>query len=190
MAEKLMTPLFRASYAHLLKPKLRKDAKEGDTPKYSVLIPIKKTSKEGKIFLAKLEKAMLAASLEKHGKAIPKNKLKHWPIRDGDEENEDGEVDPNHAGHWCINASSRRKPQVINKKGDVLLDEEEVYSGMWCRATIAAWAWDNPTGGKGVSIDLHNLIKMKDDEKLGGGAAPATSDFEDLISDDEDDDLL
>lgn len=196
MADKLMTPVFRASYANLLKPKQRKDAKPDDAPKYSVLIVLSKKLNTTKVFLAKLEKAMLAASLEKHGKPIPKNKLKHWPIRDGDEENEDGDVDPNLAGCWCINASTKRKPQVVDKKGELLTSEDEVYSGAWFMATVRPWAWDNVTGGKGVSIELNNLLKDRDDDSLAGGTSKATDDFADHISDDgeasteDDDDLM
>jgi len=194
MAEKLMTPEFRGSYCNLIKAKHRKNPKPGDEPKYSILIVIPK--KKYPKWIASLEKNMLAAGQEKFGKPIPKNKLKHWPIRDGDEENEDGEVDENHAGCWCISVSTRRKPNVIDKKNRKLIDEEEVYSGAWYRATIRPWAWDNPEGGKGISIELHNVLKTKDDDRLGGGVSKAEDDFADELDDDaseaedDEDDLM
>lgn len=184
MADKLMTPEFRGSYCNLLKPKVRKGAKPGDDPKYSMLIVLSKTDKSAKVFLAKLEKEMLAASLEKHGKPIPKAKLKHWPIRDGDEENEDGEVDPTLAGHWCISINTKRKPNVIDTKNRKLIDDEEVYSGAYYRVTIRPWAWDNVEGGKGVSIELHNVLKTKDGDRLSGGVSKAEDDFKDHIDED------
>jgi hypothetical protein len=186
MAEKLMTPEFRMSYAWLLQPKKNKQD-ETKKAKYSGMIVLDKSLKSTRIFIAKLEKALLAASLEKHGKVIPKSKLKHWPIKDGDDGDAEGEVNPAHEGCWCINASSNRKPQVIDRKGRELLDEEEVYSGMWCKATIHCWGWDNPASGKGVSVDLDNVMKTKDDEKLGGSGTKAEDDFADELEDGDDD---
>ena len=44
------------------------------------------------------------------------------------------------------------------------------------------------SGNKGIAVGLNNIMKSKDDERLGGRAS-AESDFEDVDLGDEDDDL-
>ncbi len=195
MTERLRTPKFRGSYVCIITPKKQKgDA--NSTPKYSMLCPLKKSATETKVFLAKLEKRMMAVAVEKLGKAIPKERLKHWPIIDGDKPNDDGEVDPALKGCWCIRATSKRKPKAINMEREPLTTEDEAYSGAWYVATLNPYAWNNEFG-KGVSIDLQLVLKVKDDEQIGANQGDPEEEFEDLLDgggedggDEEVDDLL
>jgi len=181
MGNKIITPEFRGSYCNLLTP--RAPNPESD-PVYSILIVLPKKSADTKRFIKQLEKEIAAASLEKHGKVIPASKLKHYPIKDGDDEEDDG-----FHGHWLVRASNSRKPEVIDRKRNTLFEEEDVYSGAWYRVTVDVWAWDNPVGGKGCSINLRNVLKVKDDEPFTS-RAKAEDDFNDVLDDDdaEDDD--
>lgn len=179
----LITPECRGSYVNFIEP--RKVTEDAD-PAYSVLIPLKKDSKATEAFMKRLLRAVDDAVTEKFGKKIAHSKLRHFPIKDGDKEtDEDGNVNPHHAGCYLIRASSKFKPQVIDKNGNTLYTNEEVYSGAWYRVSISVWAWSHKTGGKGVSINLHNAMKVKDDERFGGGTT-AAQDFGDLISEDDD----
>lgn len=189
---KLKTPIFRGSYVHLLKPRKNK-AKPLEAGKYQITIVLPKNKPETKAFIKELEKAFTAAMIEKFGKAIPFNVIKHYPIKDGDLPNEDGDTNEAHAGCWVITASNSYKPHTIGLDGQDLLEESEVYSGAWYRATVGVYAWKHEESkGKGVSVDLKSVIKIKDDGRFGGGSR-ANEDFADDLAaagtatDDEDD---
>lgn len=169
---KLITPVFRGSFVTLVKAR---SIEEGQTPKYSILAPLSKTNKEATAFIAKLRAEIARVVLAKFGKAIPEKALKHFPIRDGDTMEQEG-----FAGHWCISASNKFKPGVVDGAGNKLFSEEDLYSGAWYRASISVWAWSHKTGGKGVSINLDNVLKTKDDEKIGGGTK-AEDDFKSYL---------
>lgn len=175
---KVITGLVRFSYCHVFKPQAMN---EGDEPKYSVsiLIPKSDTATIEKINKAiEAAKAAGIAKLGKNGK-IPANiKL---PLRDGDTEREDDET---YAGHYFLSASSFRMPGIVDKDRQAILDEDEFYSGCYGRASLNFYAFA-ASGNKGIAVGLNNLQKLKDGERLAGGAS-AEEDF----ADDFDDSLL
>ena len=65
-----------------------------------------------------------------------------------------------------------------------ILTHSEVYSGVYGRASITFYAFNN-SGNRGIACGLNNLQKIRDGEPLGGKAS-AESDF----ATDEDDDFL
>ena len=67
------------------------------------------------------------------------------------------------------------------------MDEEEIYSGVWCYFSISFYGYD-VSGNRGVACGLNNLKKYKDDDRLGGRAS-ADSDFSDFEDDIDDDDI-
>lgn len=185
--KKLMTPKFRALFVFVLRAKAQKQA-EGEPekkPKYSVL----------KMFpagtdLKLLKEAAYQAAVAKWG-ADAENKLKHpkfkSPFKDGasmvDDQGKPYEgVSP---GCVCIEAWSYTAPGIVGPnidpatgKVEVLTAEQDIYSGMWARATVRPYGWTNPKGGFGITFDLQNLQKLGDDKRLSGGRAPAEDDFE------------
>ena len=179
----LITPMFRGSYCNLITPRVpgkKGAAQEGKDPKYSILIVLPKDDPDTDKFLKRLRVAIDEATTEKFGKPVAHQKLKHFPIRDGDaDDNED------FAGHWLIPASSKFKPGALDSKGQKLFSEDQLYSGAWYRAAISVWAWDSDLGGRGVSVNLHNVLKEKDDTRFGGGTA-AEDDFKAHIREDDD----
>lgn len=178
---KLITPPFRGSYVNLVKARSMKneDGTDGEA-KFGMVIVLEKELKSTRIFIKKLEAAIQQASAAKHGQARDKKKLKHYPIVDGDTTDNDSFQDC-----WIIRASSKFKPHCISKSGEDLITEEDLYSGAWYRANISPWGWANVKGGKGVSIGLDSVMKVKDDTRFGGGS-DAKDDFKDHISEDED----
>lgn len=190
---KIVTPEFRGSYVTLVKPRAIEEGKE---PKYSMNIVLKKKDPETIKFIKRLEAAFQAEMIETLGKALPFAACKHYPIRDGNKPNEDGEVSEITKGCWVITASNKFKPGCIDKNGNKLISEDELYSGAFYRASVSAWAWKHATGGKGVSVNLDNVMKIKDGDRFGGGSS-AEADFEEYIDsdgsdedDDEDDPML
>jgi len=147
---------------------------EGKEPKYSVSILIPKKDKKT---IAAIEAAILAATNEglksKFGGKKPAN-LK-TPLRDGDEERPDDEV---YAGHYFLNASSVRRPGVVDQDTNPILDKEEFYSGCYGRASINFYAFA-VSGNKGIAAGLNNVQKLEDGDNLGGGASSAEDDFGD-----------
>lgn len=145
---------------------------EGETPKYNICILIPKTDTTT---LNKINKAIEAAKelgkskiADKKGN-IPANiKL---PLRDGDTDRAD---DPAFEGTYFINASSLRKPAIVDKDLDPILDKSEFYAGCYGRASINFYAFN--VQSKGIACGLNNLQKLADGEPLAGGSS-AEEDF-------------
>lgn len=177
-ATKVVTGKVRLSYAHLFTPKA---IQEGQEPKYSVclLIPKSDTATVKKIKTA-IEAAKTAGEkllVNNNGKIPTTIKL---PLRDGDEERDA----PEYAGHWFVNANSTQKPGIVDKDVNPILDQSEVYSGCYARASINFYAF-NKAGNKGIGCGLNNIQKLADGEALSGRSR-AEEDFEAF----EDDDIL
>lgn len=166
---KVVTGKVRFSYANVFEPTAMN---EGDALKYNVCILI---PKEDTKTLEKIDKAIKAAielgksKLANSQGKIPSNiKL---PLRDGDEERSD---DPAFEGMYFLNANSSRKPNVVDKDLNPILDKDEFYSGCYGRASINFYAFN--VSSKGIACGLNNLQKLSDGERLAGGSS-AEDDF-------------
>lgn len=166
---KVVTGKVRFCYVHAFEPSAMT---EGDEPKYSVCIII---DKKDKATLDKIKNAINAAKeigkakiADKNGKIPSSIKV---PLRDGDEERGD---DPAFKNSYFINANSSRKPAVVDRNVDPILDKEEFYSGCYGRASISFYAYN--VQSKGIAAGLNNLQKLEDGERLDGGAS-AEDDF-------------
>lgn len=184
----------RFSYAWVHEPKIddKKIDKKTNEPerKYQAMILIPKADKTAKPMIEAAVRA--AADTKVPGKEIPRA----WsiPLRDGDEEcDEKGDVVK---GHWFLNCSSKRKPDIAGtKKNDsgklVRLGQEEMIdgnpvffeklkSGDYGRVTLNFYYFENET--KGIAVGLNNIQLLKVGESLGGTSS-ADSDFDDDIED-------
>lgn len=176
---KVITGKVRFCYEHVFEPTA---VNEGDTPKYSICVLI---SKDDTATLDKIKKAIEAAKqagkaklADKNGK-IPSNiKL---PLRDGDDERGD---DPAFENCYFLNASSSRKPSIVDRNLDPIMDKDEFYSGCYGRASINFYAFN--VQSKGIAAGLNNLQKLEDGEPLAGGST-AAEDFggENAFEDDD-----
>lgn len=161
----------RISYAHIWEPT---PEKEGFTSKYSVACLIDSSDVAT---INKIQKAIEAAKIEGKSKLanakgiVPAN-IK-TPLRDADA---DGIEDEAYAGKMFINASSNNKPQIVNGRVEPILDQSEVYSGCYCNVSVNFYAF-NVGPNKGIAAGLGNIQKIKDGERLAGGAS-AEDDFE------------
>lgn len=171
---KVVTGKVRLSYAHLHEP----HAIEGNEPKYSVSLIIPKDDKETlKAIKEAIEEAKEQGKSKWNGK-IPAN-LK-TPLRDGDEERPDDEAYEN---SYFVNANSKRKPEIVDLRGNKGLGEDEVYSGCYARVSINFFGY-NAAGNRGIGCGLGNVQKLDDGESLGG-ASRAEDDFEFEESEDD-----
>jgi len=169
----------RLSYTHVFaKYNPGGDNEDG---KYMTNVLIPKEEKETvKALQAAIETAKKAGVVGKWGGKEPK-KL-DMPLRDGDEKDDDV-----YSGHFFVNAKSGTRPGVVDRKKVPIVDEEEVYSGVWAIVSVSFFAYDK-SGNKGVACGLNNIMKFKDDEHLGGRVS-AEADFADIDDEEDDDDL-
>ena len=166
---KVVTGKVRFSYVYVFEPTAMS---EGDTPKYNICILIpkddEKTIKKIKDAIEAAKIAYKAKLADKNGK-IPSNiKL---PLRDGDDERGD---DPAFEGMYFINANSTRKPSIVDKDLNPIMDKDEFYSGCYGRASINFYGFN--VQSKGIAAGLNNLQKLEDGERLAGGSS-ADEDF-------------
>ena len=166
---KVVTGKVRFSYVAVFQPKAMDEKSE---PKYSVSIIIPKSDKAT---LDRINKAIEAAKVagkaklaDKTGK-IPAN-IK-VPLRDGDTDRADDEA---YADSFFINASSNRRPGVVDAQLNEIIAPEDFYSGCYGRASINFYAFN--VSSKGIAAGLNNLQKLADGEMLAGGST-AEEDF-------------
>lgn len=165
-------------FVHEARPQ---DPNDSDSPKaFSCRLLFDK--KKQKSELLKLKNQVQHFAKEKHGPG--KVKL---PFRDGDAELESGDqTEKIYEGKVFFNSKSPRKPGVVGPDNQPLEDpQEELYSGCVVKASVRPFAWKDNRGGKGVSLGLVNIKKLKDGPRLDG-AISAEDDFEDDEFDDED----
>lgn len=168
---KVVTGKVRFCYVNVFEPTAMN---EGDTPKYNVCVLI---SKDDAKTLDKITKAIEAA--KQAGKAklankngqLPADAALKLPLRDGDMERPD---DPAFENCFFINANSNRKPSIVDRDLNPIMEKEEFYSGCYGRASINFYAFN--VSSKGIAAGLNNLQKLEDGEMLAGGST-AEEDF-------------
>lgn len=169
----------RLSYTHVFN-RYNPDGDQADG-KYMTNVLIPKDEKETIEAINKaIAEAKKQAIVSKWGGKEPK-KL-DMPLRDGDEKD-----DENYEGHLFVNAKSNTRPGIVDRKKVPIVDEEEVYSGVWAIVSVTFFGYDK-NGNKGVACGLNNIMKFKDDEHFGGRVS-AESDFGNVDLGDDDDDL-
>lgn len=169
----------RLSYTHVFAKYNPGDDNVDGKYMTNVLIP-KEEKETVKAIQAAIEAAKKAGIVSKWSGKEPK-KL-DMPLRDGDDKGDDV-----YDGCYFLNAKSSTRPGIVDKKKVPIVDEEEVYSGVWAIMSVTFFAYDK-SGNKGVACGLNNIMKFKDDEHLGGRAS-AENDFADIDAEEDDDEL-
>ena len=165
-------PKTRWSYVNVWTPKA---VSEGAVPKYSVSLIIPKSDTQT---IEKINNAIKAAyedgraKLQGNGKIVPPLEAIHTPLRDGDIFRKDDEA---YKDSYFLNANSTSAPGIVDIDCNAILDYSEVYSGVYGRASISFYAYNN-NGAKGIAVSLNNLQKTADGEPLGSKSTPQ-SDF-------------
>lgn len=168
---KVVTGKVRFCYVNVFEPTAMSD---DATPKYNICILIPKSDTKT---LDKIKSAIEAA--KQAGKAklankngqLPADAALKLPLRDGDIERADDEA---FNGMMFINANSTRKPSIVDKDLNPIMDKDEFYSGCYGRASINFYAF--AVQAKGIAAGLNNLQKLEDGEALNGGSS-ADEDF-------------
>ncbi len=169
---KVVTSKVRFSFLHVFEPTSMGEDKD---KKYSVSLIIPKTDT---VLLDRLKKAIAAATEQgktgKFGGKVPAT-LK-LPLRDGDLERAD---DPSYANSFFMSASSKTKPGIVDANLQPIINETDIYSGCYGRASINFYPF-NANGSKGVACGLNHIQKLEDGEALGS-RGKAEDDFSDDI---------
>lgn len=169
---KLVTGKVRFCFCHVFEPSAMEGQPE-ESAKYSVNVVIPKSDTKT---IDKIKKAIEAAKVvgksklaDRNGKIPATIKI---PLRDGDVERPD---DPVFADAYFLNATSNRKPTIVDRNLDPIMSQDDFYSGCYGRISINMFAF-NAAGNKGIAAGLQNLQKLEDGEMLSGGST-AEADF-------------
>ena len=156
----------RLTYAFLWKP--RNSSEDGDDQKgkkfsTSVLIPKTDQQTLDRFNLALQHALALGQQKGFWGATLPSNFK--FPLRDGDAEC--AEKGGEYAGHWFLNASAVRRPQIVDINRNDIWEEGDVYSGCYARVCINLFPF-NQRGNRGIGCGLEAVQKICDGEALGG----------------------
>jgi hypothetical protein len=168
LTTKYVTPEIVCSFPYLFE-------KSDYTEKYGLSIPIHKDNEDE----IKKIKAMIGNAAEnkwgKKARAEIGKKIAS-PLRDGDDEKPEDEV---YANTVFFSANSSKRPGVVDKALQPIMEMDDIYPGCIIRASVNFYAYDFK-GKKGVACGLQNVMKVKDGEQLGG-KSKAEDDFADFV---------
>lgn len=170
----------RIAYEHLMRP-YKGEQSEQEQYSCCVIIPGDDTDSIQAVEQA-VKAAKTKAIAEKWGGREPYQMQPS--LRDGHEPRKDGSPrGPEFLGNKFFNAKSNRKVPVQNRDKAPIMNESEVYSGMWAIVCCTAYPYDK-NGNRGVAIGLEAVLKTADDEAFGGGLGDRA--FDDIQIPDED----
>lgn len=165
----------RLSYVHLFKPYA---FQPGQDEKFSVTVLLPKTDSSTKARLdAAIEAAKQRGAADKWNGVTPP--VVPTPIWDGDGVKQDGTPFGDECkGCWVFTASAKADypPEVVDRNGNPIINQSEVYSGMYGRVNLSVYPY-NFAGKKGVGFGLGPVQKLKDGEALGGSMPSASEAF-------------
>lgn len=169
MADKIITPEFRAAYCGIFRATAPKENPDGKK-KFSMRAVFMPGAN-----IDELKKAAAHVAGEKWGKNVPKNVRS--PFRTNEELDNPIPGVPDDAIVMTFSANEDRRPGIVDKNLNDIIDDSECYSGAWFRAQVRPYCYDQ-AGNKGIAFGLENVQKVRDDEPLGSGRMPASKAFE------------
>jgi len=166
----------RLSYPQLF---VAKPPEVGKEPVFSATFLLDK--KKHADLIKEIERATDRVALTAFKKKV---KLNRVPLRDGNEKDEtEGYGDE----VMFVGARNTKRPVVVD--GDLTpltAEDSKPYAGCFVNATVRLFAYDHPTGGKGVSASLRAVQFAKDGESFGAGRVDAEEEFEKISADADD----
>lgn len=165
----VVTDKVRLSFVHLFTPYAHQ---QGQEPKYSctVLVPKSDVATKARIDAA-IEAARQDGLSRIWGGAAPPNLP--VPVYDGDGVRPNGEsFGPECKGCWVFTAGSKQAPQVVDAAVQPILDQTEIYSGIYGRVSVNFFPYF-AAGRKGIGCGLNNVQKLEGGEPLGGRTTAA-----------------
>jgi len=165
----LITGRVRLSYVHLFTPYAHQ---QGSEAKYSTTILLPKSDIATKQRIDAAVNAAIQAGISKTWGGV-RPPVIAIPIYDGDGVRPNGESFGDECkGHWVFTASSKQQPQVVDLQVQPILNQSDVYSGIYARVSVQFFPYAN-SGKKGIGCGLGNVQKLEDGEPLGGRTTAA-----------------
>lgn len=166
----VVTPKGRMLYPGLFYPSVPKGETDQTKASYQLTLLFPKAA-DGALLVAAVDAAIVA----KWGVGPHKFKIKK-PFLKTEEQPRFADV----AGDYpvMIRAGNKERPATVFGNMKPCTTEEEVYGGRWATMSLNAFAWDHPTGGKGVSFGLNHVMLLEHDEPMGGGRVRVEDAFE------------
>lgn len=157
-SRKIITPVFRVSYAHIWTPTQSDAGKDV----YSVTAIFNPDAD-----LKALRELEAEVRKSKWPNAKPTDKFKS-PFREGTWEEYDLDKNPEYAGKIIATFRSYGRPVgVVGPDRQPIVDQKLFYSGCFAIASVTAYPYERQ-GNKGVSFGLANIMKMRDGDPLAG----------------------
>ena len=167
----------RLSYVNVFQPYAHN---AGQDPKFSVTILIPKTDIKSKAAIDAAIEAAVQLSVRYITSRPPQVPT---PIHDGDgvRPSDGMPFGEECKGHWVFtaNANATRPPQVVDINRQPILDQSQVYSGMYGYVNINFFAY-TASGRKGIGCGLNAVLKTRDGEVLGGSRVSVDEAFADI----------
>lgn len=160
----VVTGKVRLSYVHLFIPYA---SVEGVAARYSTTILLPKTDI---ITKQRIDAAINAAIQE--GIASRWNGVRPTviavPIYDGDgvRPSDGMPFGEECKGHWVFTASSKHAPEVVDLRMKRILNQAEIYSGIYARVSVRFFPYAS-NGKNGIGCGLGPVQKLEDGESLG-----------------------
>lgn len=170
--QQVVTGKARLSYCHLFTPYVSPNSKTNEA-KYSVTILIPKSDLATKQRMDAAIQAAIQAGVESRWNGIRPPQVP-IPVYDGDgvRPSDGMPFGDECKGHWVLTASSKQAPQVVDANLNPIINQTEVYSGIYGRVSIRFFAYLN-SGKRGIGCGLGNVQKLEDGEPLGGRTSAA-----------------
>lgn len=166
----VVTGKVRLSYVHLFKPYTNQPGAE---PKYSVTILLPKSDVQTKQKIdAAIEAAKQLGAANKWGGIIPPQIAICVHDGDGVRPSDGMPFGEECKGHWVFTASSKQVPQIVDVNLNPIINESEIYSGIYARVSVNFFPYNN-AGKKGIGCGLGNVQKLEDGEPLGNRTTAA-----------------
>ncbi|MFL0197363.1 DUF2815 family protein [Clostridium sp. WILCCON 0269] len=168
--QNVVTGKVRLSYVHLCTPYANRN---GGEPKYSATLLIPKSDIATKQRIdAAINAAIQYGVKEKFNGIRPP--VLSTPVHDGDGARpSDGmPFGEECKGHWVLTASDKDKQDIVDINLNPILDQTDIYSGMYARVSIRFFPYTN-SGKKGIGCGLGPVQKLGDGEPLGGRISAA-----------------
>lgn len=174
----IVLPKGKMLYPALFEPSLPKGEKDESKAKYGLTILLPKDADLGSL------KDLVAQAIDTKWGAKGKTEKIKKPFIKVDADNEPRTVARLEAAGIdaadfpvMLRISGNYKPVVKGPDAtQEVKDPEQVYEGRWACASINAYGWEHPTGGKGVSIGLQNVQLLDNDDVIPRGGSSATGD--------------
>lgn len=188
--ERIITPIGRVSFPYLDTPKVWDKNDPNEKPKYSVNLIFSKAemTPADREALKKLKSACMKAGLDmfppqkdRNGNEIEGSgySKKHysWPFRSGTEPSVVGKEGYGE-GTEFVSLRSEFPVQLLNARKEPI-SASDIYAGCYARACVTISAYKHIKGGKGVTMFLAAVQKIRNGDPLSSGI-DASNDFDEV----------